>query len=185
MIMNANIQYSDLSGRIKKEVDSFFNENVKSDNTMSREEAFSVWFETRFDTWLQENFLVAEKTKRKHLRFDIEIPVKVVERIIDEGEPEAESLDYVGTVLNLSRGGFYFQSAEMFSVSSIIKVILDLSIINAALGNLEALAMVVRRDLMDNRKYGIGVMFSSIYGGEEKNLDVLILKNVAYHISAG
>lgn len=183
--MNANIQYSDLSGRIKKEVDSFFNENAKSNNTMSREEAFSLWFETRFDEWLQENFLDAEKTKRKHLRFDIEIPVKVVERIIDEGEPEAESLDYVGTVLNLSRGGFYFQSAEMFSVSSIIKVILDLSIINAALGNLEALAMVVRRDLMDNRKYGIGVMFSSIYGGEEKNLDVLILKNVAYHISAG
>ena len=42
--------------------------------------------------------------------------------------------------------------------------------------------MVVHSNKLGEDEFGIGVMFSSIYGTDEKNIDMLILRNFAYHL---
>jgi hypothetical protein len=46
----------------------------------------------------------------------------------------------------------------------------------------EALAMVIRTDKINGDEYGIGIMFSSIYGQNKERLDLFILKNLSYYI---
>lgn len=179
------IKYCDLNLEIKNEIQQYL-DLKKSDNAeLTLEDATLLWFDDCFDEWILKRYTEQSSTKRKHFRLDIEIPVKVVERLIDSDAPDAEELDYVGTIVNISRGGFYFISNEHFNASSIIKVLIDLSSIDPDLNNVEALAMVVRSDRIDGGKEGVGVMFSSIYNGDRKNLDVFIFKNVAYHLSSG
>ena len=59
---------------------------------------------------------------------------------------------------------------------------IDLSNIDKELKDIEALAMVVRSNKLEDNKYGIGVMFSSIYNDNKRCLDLFIFKNVAHHI---
>ena len=179
------IKYSDLNVEIKDAIAKFAEENRGEYPDISLEDATLIWFESHFDLWMLDRYNKDRSSRRRHFRFDIEIPVKVVERLIDSDSPDAEELDYVGTIVNISRGGFYFRSAESFNPSSIIKVVIDLSLVDPTLSEVEALAMVVRNDNLGNKTHGIGVMFSSIYNGNRQNIDVFIFKNVAYHISSG
>ncbi len=183
--MQTHIKYNELSADIRREIDEYYSRCILSNPEHTIEQAMSEWFDQSFDVWLNQKYCQSGSKNRKHFRFNIEIPVKVVERLIDSDSTESEEMDYVGTILNISRGGFYFRSREVFSISSIIKVIVDLSSIDKSLDNLEALAMVVRFDKSGDDTYGVGVMFSSIYNEDRQNLDVFIFKNVAYHISSG
>jgi hypothetical protein len=182
--MNKNINYNDLSNDIKNEIDLYYTSIKSLTPSLTREEAMTKWFNDIFDQWLIEHYSSVEQSNRKYFRFDIEIPVKVIERIVDTETPETEEFDYVGTIVNISRGGFYFKSKESFNVSSIIKVNIDLSMIDKELGSLDALAMVLRKDIIEDESYGIGVMFSSVYKEDKENLDLFIFKNVAYYIAS-
>lgn len=183
--MKNHIKYSELNIEIKNEIQAFLEVNRETNPGITLEDATLLWFDRCFDQWMLGKFNRERKSKRKHFRFDIEIPVKVVERLIDSDSTEGEELDYVGTILNLSRGGFYFKSAESFNASSIIKTVIDLSTVDPGLKEVEALAMVVRDDVLEDGTHGVGVMFSSIYDEDRHNLNVFIFKNVAYHIAAG
>ncbi len=181
--MIRHINYNDLSADIRKEMEGIFAEEKSRNPALTMEDVMLLWFEERFDRWMLDHYgNKSDRDKRLFFRFDIEIPVKVVERLIDSESNEAEEMDYVGTVVNISRGGFYFKSKDPVHVSSIIKVIIDLSAIDTNLSEVEALAMVVRLDELDKKNYGIGVMFSSIYCDHRENLDLFIFRNVAYHI---
>jgi hypothetical protein len=72
-------------------------------------------------------------------------------------------------------------SYQPFEVSSIIRLVVDLSVVDSELSSVDALAMVVRVD-KSAEGYGIGVMFSSIYDENKKNLNIFILKNLSYYL---
>ncbi len=176
------ISYHDLNDEIKREIDRIVEKSKKEGDELDFESAALVWFDTSFDEWIQKKYATGKKNGRKHFRMDIEIPVRIVERLIDADGNEAEEIDFVGKIINISRGGFYFHSAEHINASSIIRVVIDLSSIDENLTEVEALAMVVRSEKLEGKGFGIGVMFSSIYDESKKNLDVFIFKNVAYHL---
>ena len=121
--------------------------------------------------------------RRRHFRLDIEVPVRVVETLIESTSDETEAFDFVGTLVNISKGGFYFKFAQPIEVSSIIRVHIDLSAMDADLRDIEALAMVVRVDKLSADTYGVGVMFSSIYDEHREKLEMFIFQNLAYYIS--
>lgn len=177
------INYHDLNDEIKKEIDQIVEKSKNEGLKLDFEAAALEWFDASFDEWIQQKYSTGKKNGRRHFRMDIEIPVRIVERLIDADGNEAEEIDFVGKIINISRGGFYFQSAEHINPSSIIRVIIDLSSIDKDLSEVEALAMVVRSEKLADSGFGIGVMFSSIYDESKKNLDVFIFKNVAYHLS--
>ncbi|MCX7678360.1 MAG: PilZ domain-containing protein [Spirochaetes bacterium] len=177
------VNYHELNDEIKREIDSIVENAKRQGITVDFETAALEWFENFFDEWMENRYGKGTKNLRKHYRMDIEIPVRIVERLIDSDGAEAEEMDFIGKILNISRGGFYFVSKENIHPSSIIKVKIDLSSIDKELTEVEALAMVVRAEKIKENNYGIGVMFSSIYEESKKNLDVFIFKNVAYHLS--
>lgn len=175
------IKYAKLSKEIKNEIESFHNELADKDITL--EEAMFKWFEERFDDWIHGKYAHKEKKdKRKYFRLEIEIPVMIIETLIESSKDESQAIDFVGTILNISRGGLYFRSKSYIEVSSIIMVKIDLSSIDKELKDIEALAMVMRSDKLNNEEYGIGIMFSSIYDDHKENLNIFILKNIAHHI---
>jgi len=180
---NKLINYHDLSEDIRQEIDNYINSAKKKGINLEFEDAALEWFEKSFDEWIQKKYAAGKKNGRKHFRMDIEIPVRVVERLIDSDGAEAEEVEFVGKILNISRGGFYFLSSEHINPSSIIRVLINLSLVDRNLAGIEALAMVVRCEKSKDGGYGIGVMFSSIYDESKKNLDIFIFKNVAYHLS--
>lgn len=182
--MHKNINYNELSNDIKNEIDSYYKNTLSLNPSLRREEAMTKWFDEMFDKWLIDHYSSVKQSNRKFFRFDIEIPVKVIDRIVETGTPESEEFDYIGTIINISRGGFYFKSKEPYNISSIIKVNIDLSIIDKDLSSLDALAMVLRKDTIEDDTYGIGVMFSSVYKEDKENLDLFIFKNVAYYIAS-
>ncbi|HON77842.1 MAG TPA: PilZ domain-containing protein [Spirochaetota bacterium] len=182
--MYNSINYNELSHDIKNEIDTYYSSLNSLTPSLTKEEAMTKWFNEKFDQWLIERYSSVKESSRKFFRFDIEIPVKVIDRIVETGTPESEEFDYIGTIVNISRGGFYFKSREPFNVSSIIKVNIDLSLIDKELSSLDALAMVLRKDIIENDTYGIGVMFSSVYKEDKENLDLFIFKNVAYYIAS-
>ncbi len=177
------INYHDLNEDIKREIDGHINSAKNQGISLEFEDAALEWFERSFDEWIQKKYAVGKKNGRKHFRMDIEIPVRVVERLIDSDGAEAEEVEFVGKILNISRGGFYFISSEHINPSSIIRVLIDLSSVDRNLAGIEALAMVVRSEKIEDGAFGIGVMFSSIYDESKKDLDIFIFKNVAYHLS--
>ncbi len=176
------INYNELNDEIKREIDRIVEKSKKEGDELDFESAALEWFDTCFDEWIQKKYSTGKKNGRKHFRMDIEIPVRIVERLIDADGNEAEEIDFVGKILNISRGGFYFHSTEHITPSLIIRVVIDLSSIDKDLAGVEALAMVVRSEKLGGKGFGIGVMFSSIYDESKKNLDVFIFKNVAYHL---
>lgn len=177
-----SIKYEKLSSSIKKEIEQYYNQEKERKN-FTMEEAMFHWFEEKFDRWLIDTYAKDKAgNKRKHHRLDIEIPVRIVETLIESASDDSEAFDFLGTILNISRGGLYFRSGKPIEKSSIIKVNVDLSAVDKDLENIEALAMVVRLDKLEAGSYGVGVMFSSIYDEHQECLDFFIFKNVAYHI---
>ena len=120
--------------------------------------------------------------RRRHFRLDIEVPVRVVETLIESSSDETEAFDFVGTLVNISKGGFYFNFGQPIEISSIIRVHIDLSAVDEDLRDIEALAMVVRVDRLSSDNYGVGVMFSSIYDEHREKLEMFIFQNLAYYI---
>lgn len=175
------IKYAKLSKEIKNEIELFHNE--LGGKGINLEEAMFKWFDERFDDWIHSKYGNKEKKdKRKFFRIEIEIPVMIVDTLIESSKDESQAIDFAGTILNISRGGLYFRSKNYIEVSSIIMVKIDLSSLDKELSSIEALAMVIRCDKLNDEEYGIGVMFSSIYDDHKENLNLFILKNIAHHI---
>ncbi len=181
--MKKQIKYEKLSKEIKKEVETFFNSIKSKDEKFTIEDAMYKWFNESFENWISKKYgKEKESEKRKFFRLDIEIPVKIVETLIESSKEESNEIGFVGTIMNISRGGLYFKSKNHIEPSSIVMTKIDLSAMDSELGNIEALAMVVRSDKLSDKEYGIGLMFSSIYGKHKENLDLFIFMNIAYHI---
>ncbi len=206
------VKYEELSTDIKKEIMLFYDLKKNSAAALSVEDAMNVWFEEYFDAWMSNHYSTYMKNdrrvgerrsrervaadvaigardrrqgaRRKHFRIDIEVPLRIVETLVESSTEEAEAVDYICTLINISKGGFYFKSPKPIELSNILRVNIDLSMIDHELDCLEALAMVVRIDRLNDNEYGIGVMFSSIYNHEKEKLDTFIFKNLAYYICA-
>ena len=178
------IKYEQLSKEIKDEIEHYFTLKEKEYADFTIEAAMVEWFEKRFDEWLIKRYIKKGSggDKRRHFRLDVELPLKVISTLIESSAQDVEARDLVGMVLNISRGGLYFKYNKSIEVSSIIKVVMDFSDIEADLESVEALAMVVRSDVLKDGEFGIGVVFSSIYEGNKESLDIFILKNLSYHI---
>jgi hypothetical protein len=181
--MDNLIKYSELSPEIKKEIEKMYLSEKEKDKDLIIEDVMLRWFTEWFDDWMITRFQDRKnKNRRKYFRFDIEIPVRVIDTLIEHETDIPRDIEYVGTVVNISRGGMFFKSKEPFNISSIIKVRIDLSAIDKRLNSVEALAMIIRSDRTGTGEYNIGVMFSTIYNEGRESLDLFIFKNVAYHI---
>ena len=180
--MREYIRYEELSSEIKDAISRHYDILRKNDETVDFDSAVEDWFEHRFDNWILKRFKKdGQGDMRKHYRLDVEVPIRVVETLIESSSEEFPAIDFVGTIVNISRGGLYFISEQPFEISSIIRLVIDLSAIDSELTSVEALAMVVRVDKLAEG-YGIGVMFSSIYDDNKKNLNIFILKNLSYYL---
>ncbi|MDY6935620.1 MAG: PilZ domain-containing protein [Spirochaetota bacterium] len=182
--MKKDIKYEELSQEIKKEINKYYNIEKEKNSKLDFGNAMVDWFNDQFDQWITKKYNKNKNSnQRQHYRLDIELPVRIVETLIESSSEERDAIGFVGTILNISKGGLYFKSDYPFESSSIIMVQIDLSEIDKELNDIEALAMVVRSEKLKlNNTYGIGVMFSSIYDEHKENLDLFIFKNVAYHI---
>lgn len=176
--MIRDIRYEQLTADIKKEIEQF-----RVEKGLDLDTAMKQWFQECFDQWMFETY-GQDSSKRKHFRLNVEIPIKVLDTLIESScdDPEAHTL--VGKVVNISRGGLYFKYNNPIEISSIIKVLIDLQQVDPDLGEVEALAMIVRVDKLDSG-YGIGVMFSSLQGTDRESLEIFILKNLAFHLYPG
>jgi hypothetical protein len=177
--MNVAIKYEQLSGEIKDEVNRFHEKQVLGGFPRSMEESMRRWFETSFEAWIEKRFAPSDIKRRFH-RVDIELPVQVVDTLIESGGEDDDGLNFFGTLINISKGGLFFRSPRSFELSSIIKVVIDMSAVDPALSTIEAIAMVLRCDVLSENEFGIGLMFSSIYDDSRETLDLFIFKNLAY-----
>jgi len=177
------IKYEKLSLEIKKDIERLHNEKLKHNSSLSIEDSMIDWFTDNFDKWLNEHYAGSDDAgnKRRHFRLDIEIPITIIDTLIESAGDDEDALTLVGNVINISRGGLYFKYNRAIEVSSIIKVMIDLSRVDKDLEDVEALAMVVRCDNLED-EYGIGIMFSSIYDSDKENLETFIFKSLAYYI---
>jgi hypothetical protein len=184
--MKGNIKFQKLSSEIRGEIESFHKAKTSGGWTGSIDESMVEWFETRFDLWVNRRFSTDPGgNKRKHFRLNVEIPIRIIETLIESSTEEKEALDLVGNIMNISKGGLYFKYHWPIELSSIIKVQIELPLIDREHEKVEALAMVVRVDQLGKDEYGIGLMFSSIYDSDKFNLDIFILNNLSYHLYTG
>ncbi|HOO73248.1 MAG TPA: PilZ domain-containing protein [Spirochaetota bacterium] len=184
--MKGNIKFEKFSSEIRKEIESFRSDAQKKGEEKSLEEAMVQWFDSSFDQWVIKRFnLEPVNNKRRHFRLNVEIPIRIIETLIESSHEDKEAHDLVGNIINISKGGLYFKYRWPIEISSIIKVQIDLPSIDKDLDRIEALAMVVRMDKVSRDEYGIGVMFSSIYDSDKFNLDLFILNNLSYHLYTG
>jgi PilZ domain-containing protein len=176
------MKFDNLSSEIKDEIQKYHSINNSDDDSIIFEDSIVKWFNEEFDNWLgKKSNNSSIVTNRKFFRLDVELPITIVDTICESGEDE-EDKKIIGDLINISKGGLYFKSKVDLKISTIIKVNIDLSNNENKIDNIEALAMIVRSDKIDNNFYGIGVMFSSIYDSDQKNLDHLILKKLAFHL---
>lgn len=177
------IKYEKLAGDIKHEIQSYHDTLLKEKSEATFDESMVEWFDLKFDEWLISHYAKAgmSGTKRKHFRLDVEIPMRVVDTLIESSNDDTHAMAFVGKIINISRGGLYFKYIKPIEISSIIKVNIQFSSIDKHLDDVEALAMVIRSDRMAD-EYGIGIMFSSIYGSNKEKLDLFILKNLSYYV---
>ncbi len=181
--MKNYIKYEELSHSIKAEIERNFNNEKKKNNNLKIEDVMHKWFDESFDSWVQEHLNRDQKDdKREYYRLDIEIPVRIIETLIESSKEESTAMEFVGTIINISRGGLYFKSDRYVEVSSIIKVKIDLTKVDKQLKDVEALAMVLRSEKLNENEYGIGIMFSSIYDENKENLDLFIFRNIVHYI---
>jgi hypothetical protein len=177
--MNVSIKYEQLSGEIKDEITRFHEKQNAAGKRWSIEESMRTWFESNFDSWIETRFAPSDIKRRFH-RVDIELPIRVVDMLIESDGDDDSDMDFLGTIVNISKGGLFFKSKRSFELSSIIKVVIDLSCVDPDLSQIEALAMVVRCDSLEGGAFGIGLMFSSVYDDDKVTLDLFIFKNLAY-----
>jgi hypothetical protein len=182
--MKDKIKYEKLSQAIKSELNEYYKKEIERDDGLSMEDVMFHWFDKYFDKWIREKYTkdLNKDDKRKFFRLDIEIPVRIIKTIVESTKEETDLIDFVGTVINISKGGLYFKSKKYIEISSVIIVKIDLSAVDKKLSDVEALAMVIRADKMHKNEYGIGLMFSSIYDKHKENLDLFIFRNVAHYI---
>jgi len=181
--MEDYIKFQDLSNEIKNLIKKYHKSLADEVDGLSLEEAMSKWFRDEFEGWLKDRCGEPPlDDRRKHVRLDIEVPVRIVETLIESTTEESDALELVGTILNISRGGFYFKSSNPINVSSVIEVSIDFPSIDNKINTVDALAMVVRNVKLSKHEYGIGVMFSTIYDEHKKNVDLFIFKNLAYKL---
>ncbi len=181
-IMRKYIHYDKLSAEIKDAIYQYWDTLKQKKSDAKFEDAMEDWFLHQFDAFMIARFNTRGDNMRKHFRLDVEIPIRVVELLIESSKDEAEALQLIGTIVNISKGGLYFISDISLELSSIIRVVIDFRAVDKELTDIEALAMVVRQDKRDDNKYGIGVMFSSIYDNGKRNLNIFILKNLSYYL---
>lgn len=175
MYIKKFIKYEELSSDIKSEIDHF---HSCSGGERCIDDSMSEWFENRFDEWLSSKYMQGD-SRRRHFRINVEIPLKIIDTLIESSGEDADAMELVGNVVNISKGGLYFKYVRPIELSSIIKVLINLSGIDPEIESVEALAMVVRVDLLDDNSYGIGIVFSSIYDFDRINLNMFILKNLS------
>lgn len=174
------LRYKELSSEIQREVELFHKEN--SDAGSSIDQSTKLWFETRFDSWLSAHINQKSSNVRKYFRLDIEIPVRIADVLIEsESDDEPEEF-FGGTTVNISRGGLFFISPRPIDSTSILKVIVDMSSLDPIFQSFEAMAMVVRCTQISDGKYGIGLMFSTIYQEDKDTLNLFIFKNIASYL---
>jgi len=181
-IMRKYIRYDKLSAEIKDAIYKYWEVAKQKKPDTALDDAMEDWFLHQFDAFMIAKYHTQGDNLRKHFRLDVEIPIRVVELLIESSKDEAEALELIGTIVNISKGGLYFISDIPLELSSIIRVVIDFRAVDTELTDIEALAMVVRQDKRDDNKYGIGVMFSSIYDNGKRNLNIFILKNLSYYL---
>jgi hypothetical protein len=183
--MKDNIKYEKLSQAIKSEIKAYYNKKKKKKDSLTMEDAMLKWFDEHFDKWIREKYSkeLHKDDKRKFFRLDIEIPVRIIKTLVESTREESAAIDFVGTILNISRGGLYFKSKKHVELSNILRVKIDLSAVDKKLNDVEALAMVIRSDKLSQNEFGIGLMFSSIYDEHKENLDIFIFRNVALYVN--
>ncbi len=178
--MDQIISFERLSGEIREEIQKFHEEQAGSGTDLSQ--SMNLWFKRHFDGWLLEKYGMDVDNKRQHFRMDVEMPLKVVDTIIEASGDDEQANELVGNVLNISRGGLYFHSSVPLEISTIVRVQVDLSSIEKSMEEIQALAMVMRVDRLGEGDYGIGVMFSSIYDEDRSTLDVFLLKKLSNYL---
>ena len=153
--MKTHIKYEQLSQDIRKEIDDYFNREKEKGSKLDFEKTMGKWFDDVFDEWMINKYDKDKRIgRRKHFRLNIEIPVKIVETLIEPSLEEHTAIEIIGTILNISRGGLYFKFEKHLEISSIIMVKIDLSAIDRELNDIEALAMVTRAEKIEHNKYG-------------------------------
>lgn len=178
-----NIKYEKLSSDLKNEIDNYHKVNLKSNSQVTFDETINLWFENNFDAWLEKQYDNTDiEQKREYGRIDVELPVKVVETLIDGIDHKEVEVDLIGTISNISRGGLYFYTDTELEKLSIIKVTIDMSVVDNKLGEINALAMVVRVEKHADSKYGVGIMFSSIDDNNNSAIETNIFKYFAYFL---
>jgi hypothetical protein len=176
------IKYEKLSNQIRHEINEYHKELLQGKSDTSFDESMNQWFGVKFDDWLITNFDKTRKLSgRKHFRLDVEIPIRIIETLIESACDDTNAFEFVGKIVNISRGGLYFKYNKPIEISSIIKVFIDFTGVDSELNEVEALAMVIRSEKIHDN-YGIGIMFSSIYGDAKERLDLFILKNLSYYM---
>lgn len=181
--MKKIIQYTEISDELKAEIEAYQETLPVDERKQVTDLLKTTWLDDFIENWLSSR-LHEGKNKRRHLRFDVQLPLRIVDIIIDSKEAELIEEGFVGTVLNMSKGGFYFVSKFPLKAASIIKIVIDLSPVDKKIDQLEALAMVVRSDKnKDSDDYGIAVTLSSIYDDDKEKLDYLILKHLSNVLS--
>ncbi len=180
--MKSIIKYENLSNDIKTEIENYHELLLIDNKNQKIEDSMEKWFDKRFDLWLNTAYSKKKSSSRKHFRLEIELPLQIIETVLAAQGDDAEAISFVGSVINISRGGLYFKYHKAIEISSIIKVFLDLKRLNNDVEHIEALAMVVRADKFVDEEYGIGVMFSSIYDTDKVNLDLLLLKSLSHYM---
>ncbi len=177
------IKYEKLSGDIKNEIKKYHASKELHAPGTTFDESMIDWFDNKFDEWLLRNYSDQGATsRRKFFRLEVEIPIRIIDTLIESSGDDTSAIEFVGKILNISRGGLYFKSGKPIEISSIIKVLIDLKGIDSEFNGIEALAMVIRTDKEDEGDFGIGIMFSSLYGPQRELLDLFILKNLSYYI---
>lgn len=177
------IKYEKLSNEIKQEIHNFHQSMVASRSEAHFDESMTEWFENRFDEWLLKRYSSGDQSgRRKFFRLEVEIPIRIIDTLIESSRDDKHAMEFIGKIVNISRGGLYFKSSKPIEISSIIKVIIDFSGVDSEMNEVEALAMVIRSDKLPEDDYGIGIMFSSIYEPNKERLDLFILKNLSYYI---
>ncbi len=181
--MKKYIKYEELSNELKKEIQLYYEKGKKEIRDLNLEDAMIDWFDKEFEDWIVGRLERGDaRNMRKNVRFEIEVPVRIVEMLVESSADEADAMDMVGIIVNMCRGGLYFKSEDPIKSASIIRIEIDLSSVDMALKSVEALAMVVRSEKLESGEYGIGVMISSIYDDHKDHLDLFVFKNLAYYV---
>jgi hypothetical protein len=180
------ISYESLSEDIQKEVESYHDSNVKNGVAADMKSSINDWFNSKFELWLLTHYDISvDKNKRKNIRINIELPVRIVESLIETDHVTKSDSDLVGTVTNISRGGLFFRSNQRHEPSSILKLHMDLKSVHDTLHEIEALAMVMRCIELEDNSFGIGVSFNSIFHDDVNLLNLFIFSQLVEFINNG